>query len=44
MSFILSSAREFIASRMMESPRERDHVFEEHIRRSNRSAQITCAP
>eukprot|EP00951_Prasinocladus_malaysianus_P038513 scaffold423420_cov53-Prasinocladus_malaysianus.AAC.2 len=41
MSFIYSMARDFITNNMMESPRERDRVFEEHVRKSHQAAQIT---
>mmetsp|Transcript_36398 Transcript_36398/g.102815 ORF Transcript_36398/g.102815 Transcript_36398/m.102815 type:complete len:89 (+) Transcript_36398:185-451(+) len=41
MSFIISSARDFIASKMMESPRERDIVFEEHVRKTAKGAEVT---
>eukprot|EP00873_Tetraselmis_striata_P021964 jgi/Tetstr1/442228/TSEL_030369.t1 len=41
MSFIIDAARKYIANNMMESPRERDRMFDEHVRKTKQGAELT---
>mmetsp|Transcript_37325 Transcript_37325/g.66821 ORF Transcript_37325/g.66821 Transcript_37325/m.66821 type:complete len:88 (+) Transcript_37325:399-662(+) len=41
MSFIIESARNFIVNNMMETPRERDRLFDEHVRKTKKGAELT---
>lgn len=44
MSFIIDAARNYIANNMMETPRERDRLFDEYVRKTKQGAELTYAP